>query len=92
MQTYYLILKALNKYPSPTELAGKAGQAVSGGVERTGEIVREGYEGVKEGVGSVVESGKDAVERVGVVGNNATEGSRQPDMRVKMLLERQRRG
>lgn len=80
IQTYYLILKALNKYPSPTELANQAGQAVSDGVEKTGEIVKEGYENVAGRVGSVIGSGKDAAgvtaERAGVVGNNATEAAK----------------
>jgi len=80
IQTYYLILKALNKYPSPTQLANQAGQAVSDGVEKTGEIVKEGYENVAGRVGSAIESGKDAAgvtaERVGVVGNNATEAAK----------------
>ncbi|TVY64289.1 Peroxisomal adenine nucleotide transporter [Lachnellula suecica] len=51
IQTYYLLLKALNKYPSPTELANQAGQAVSDGVEKTGEMVKEGYGNVAERVG-----------------------------------------
>lgn len=77
IQTYYLILKALNKYPSPTELANQAGQAVSESAEKTGEMVKEGYENVAERVGNVVESGRDAAgmaaERAGVLGSNATE-------------------
>jgi len=80
IQAYYLILKALNKYPSPAELVDQAGQVLGGGVERTGEVVREGYEGVKVGVGSVVESGKEAggtaVERAGVMGNNVSEAAK----------------
>lgn len=80
IQTYYLLLKALNKYPSPTQLASQAKQSVSSGVEKTGEIVKEGYENVAGRVGSVLESGKDAAgvtaEGVGVVGSNATEAAK----------------
>ena len=69
IQTYYMILKALNKYPSPAQIADQAGVAVS-----------EGYGVVVQKVGNVVESGKgvagDAVERAGVLGNNATEAAK----------------
>ncbi|TVY25951.1 Peroxisomal adenine nucleotide transporter [Lachnellula hyalina] len=69
IQTYYMILKALDKYPSPAQIADQTGVAVS-----------EGYGVVVQKVGSVVESGKgvagDAVERAGVIGNNATEAAK----------------
>ena len=80
IQTYYLILKTLNKYPSPSELAAKAGHAVQDASEKAGQIVQDGYENVAERVGSVVESGREqlgvAAERAGVVGNNATEAAK----------------
>jgi hypothetical protein len=61
IQTYYIILKTLNKYPSPSELASQAGVAIQDAGEKAGDMVKEGYEGVAERVGSVVESGKEAV-------------------------------
>jgi hypothetical protein len=77
IQTYYLILKALNKYPSPSELANQAGVAIQDAGERAGNMVKEGYEVAAQRVGGMVESGKDAIgvgaERAGVVGSNATE-------------------
>ena len=80
IQTYYLILKALNKYPSPSELATQAGQAVQDAGEKAGEMVKEGYENVAERVGSMVESGREqlgvAAERASVVGNNASEAAK----------------
>jgi hypothetical protein len=80
IQTYYLLLKALNKYPSPTELASQAKQSVSNNIEKTGEIVKEGYENVTSRVGSVLDSGKENVgvtaERAGVVGSNVTEAAK----------------
>jgi hypothetical protein len=63
IQSYYLILKALNKYPSPTELANQAGVAIQDGAERAGEMVREGYENASEAVSGAVESVSDAAER-----------------------------
>lgn len=65
IQTYYLVLKALNKYPSPTELANQAAEAA-----------QQRYEVVSETVVEVWENGKGTtgvVERAGVVGSNATE-------------------
>jgi hypothetical protein len=77
IQTYYFFLKALNKYPSPSELAAQAGQTVQGAGEKAGEVVKEGYENFAETVGTAVESGREQLgvvaERAGVVGNNATE-------------------
>lgn len=51
VHTYYLLLKALNKYPSPAELAAQAGEAIRDGAEKLGESVREGVENVAERVG-----------------------------------------
>jgi hypothetical protein len=77
IQTYYLVLKALDRYPSPSELAKRAGQSVQDAGERAGEIVKEGYDNVTGAVGNMVGGTKDtagvAVERAGVIGNNATE-------------------
>ena len=56
IQTYYLLLKALNKYPSPSELAAQAGEAIHDGAEKLGEKVKEGYENVAEKVGQKVVS------------------------------------
>ncbi|KAE9367726.1 putative peroxisomal adenine nucleotide transporter 1 [Stipitochalara longipes BDJ] len=77
IQTYYVILKALNKYPSPSELATQAGVAIQDAGGKAGEMVKEGYEAASERVGDLVESGKEAIgvgtERAGVVGNNTIE-------------------
>jgi hypothetical protein len=77
IQAYYMILKALNKYPSPSQLANQAGVAIQDAGERAGEMVKDGYDGVAEKVGGMVESSKEAMgmtaERAGVVGSNATE-------------------
>ena len=51
VHAYYLLLKALNKYPSPAELAAQAGEAIQDGAEKLGESVREGVEHVAERVG-----------------------------------------
>ncbi|KAK0121792.1 hypothetical protein ONS95_010075 [Cadophora gregata] len=80
IQAYYIILKALNKYPSPSELAKQAGDAVQGAGEKAGqyvvnvrdkggELLKEGYENVAERVGITT-------ERAGVVANNATEAAK----------------
>lgn len=80
IQTYYVILKALKKYPSPSEIAAQAGGAIQDAGERAGDMVKEGYENASYRVGSAVQSGRDAVgitgERIGVVGNNATEAAK----------------
>jgi hypothetical protein len=77
IQTYYLLLKALNKYPSPSELAQQAGESIQDGAGKAGSLVREGYENVSERVSGAVQGGKEMVgtagERMGVVGSNAGE-------------------
>ncbi|CZR61285.1 related to peroxisomal ATP carrier [Phialocephala subalpina] len=77
IQTYYLVLKALDRYPSPSELAKRAGQSVQDASERAGEIVKEGYDNVTGAVGNMVGGTKDtagvAAERARVIGNNTTE-------------------
>jgi len=62
IQTYYLVLKALNKFPSPAELKHQAGEALQDGAEKVGEAVQNGRE--MAGVTG---------ERIGVMGTNATE-------------------
>lgn len=94
IQTYYLLLKALNKYPTPRELASKtgeivkggamqAGEAVRDGAEKAGEFVKEGYENISEHVDDAVQSGKEmattAGERIGVVTSNGTEVVKNAD-------------
>lgn len=77
IQTYYLVLKAMKQYPSPSQLASDAGTAVQDAGAKANEIAKDGYESVSGKVGDLVDSGKEAVgtvaERVGVVGSNATE-------------------
>ena len=80
IQTYYMILKALNKFPSPQELAKQANQQIQDGAERTGEALKDGYENVSETVGGAVQSGREAIgtaaERADVFDNNATEAAK----------------
>jgi hypothetical protein len=91
IQAYYIILKALKKYPSPAEIAAQAGSAIQDagdkaggmvkeGYENTGDMVQKGYENVSESVGNMVQDGREAVgragERMGVVGNNASEAAK----------------
>ena len=77
IQAYYVILKVLKRYPSPSEIAAQAGGAIQDAGEKAGEVLKEGYENASGRVGSMVQEGKEAVgragERVGVVGNNVTE-------------------
>jgi hypothetical protein len=79
IQTYYILLKALNKYPTPSELAAQAGDVIQDGTEILGERVKEGYENVAEKIGHVVHDGKDAINtagvRAGVVGSNSSEAA-----------------
>jgi hypothetical protein len=77
IQIYYMILKALNKYPSPSKLANQASVAIQDAGEKAGGMVKEGYKDVAERVGDMVESGKEAIgvgaDGAGVVGSNVTE-------------------
>lgn len=84
IQTYYLILKALNKYPSPTELANQAGVAIQDGAERAGELVKEGYENAVETVSGAV---TDAAEKTGA-GAMLKEGYENAAGRVSAAVER----
>lgn len=76
IQTYYVLLRALNQYPSPTELASQAGSAIQDrasqagsaiqdGAEKAGGLVKEGYGNVSERIGDVVKGGKDIVGNAG---------------------------
>jgi len=40
---YYLVLKALDKYPSAAELAVQAEERIIEGAEKAGGVLREGY-------------------------------------------------
>jgi hypothetical protein len=86
IQSYYLILKALNKYPSPTELANQAGVAIQDGAERAGELVKEGYENASETISSAVESVGDAAEKTGA-GAMLKEGYENATGRVTAAVE-----
>jgi hypothetical protein len=63
IQTYYLLLKALNKYPSPAELTAQAGEAVQESTEKLRGRVQEGYDKVVEKVGTPG-SNKSAIANV----------------------------
>jgi len=76
IQTYFLILKALKKYPSPSELTAQAGDAIQENAEKAGELIKDGYGNVVEKVGTVVQDGKEALgvvrEKIDEFGTNAT--------------------
>jgi len=80
IQTYFLILKALKKYPSPSELASQAGGTIQENAEKASELVKDGYGNVVEKVGIVVQDGKDAFgvvkEKIDEFGTNATEAAK----------------
>jgi hypothetical protein len=79
IQAYYLILKVLNKYPSPTELVSQAGGVVRDGAGRAGEMVS----GAVESGGKVV---SDAAERAGA-GAMLKEGYNNVSQRVTAAVE-----
>ena len=80
IQAYYMILKALKKYPNPSDIAAQAGEVIQDAGEKAGEIVKDGYENVSGRVGGMVQDGREAVgtagERLGVMGNNASEAAK----------------
>ncbi|KAG0647761.1 Peroxisomal adenine nucleotide transporter 1 [Hyphodiscus hymeniophilus] len=43
IQTYFLILKALKKYPSPSEITAQAGGAIQDASNKAGEMTKDGY-------------------------------------------------
>ncbi|PMD55193.1 mitochondrial carrier [Hyaloscypha bicolor E] len=61
IQTYYIILKALDKYPSPSELTNQAGVAIQDAGEKAGHMVKEGYEGIAERVGPEMSHGTGTI-------------------------------
>ncbi|EKD17571.1 uncharacterized protein L3040_006690 [Drepanopeziza brunnea f. sp. 'multigermtubi'] len=80
IQTYFLILKSLNRFPSPSNLVHQAGDAVQDAGEKAGQyatgvqekgsaMLKQGYENVSQTVGF-------ANERAAVAGNNATEAAK----------------
>jgi len=77
IQTYFLILKALRKYPSPSELAAQAGETIQENAEKATGIVKDSVEDVVEKVGTVVQDGKEALgmarEKFDEFGTNTTD-------------------
>ncbi|PBP27009.1 peroxisomal adenine nucleotide transporter 1 [Diplocarpon rosae] len=80
IQAYFLILKAMSRYPSPSHLTKKAGDAVQDAgekagqylvdaKEKSGELLKGGYDNVTESIGVTAERGA-------VVANNATEAAK----------------
>ena len=61
ISTYYWLLKALNKYPSPEALAAQAKQVVGDSAENTTEVMKESYANISERVGSAIESGRQTL-------------------------------
>jgi len=80
IQTYYLVLKAMKRFPTPEQLASQAGEVVKDGSERVGGVVKGGVEKAGEIVKDGYENGKDVAaavgERVGVVGTNTSEAAK----------------
>ncbi|KAG9246946.1 putative peroxisomal adenine nucleotide transporter 1, partial [Calycina marina] len=64
IQTYFLILKAIRKYPSPSELATQAGGAVQENAEKASVMVKDGYETV---IGKAEETVQDGKKSLGAV-------------------------
>ena len=60
IQAYYVILKALKKYPSPSEIAARAGGAIQDASEKAGEVVKDGYEQAGDTI-------QDSAEKAGEV-------------------------
>lgn len=65
IQTYYLLLRALNRYPPPSELAAQAGEAIQDGAGKVGGFFREGYGNVADKIGDLVQEGREAVGNAG---------------------------
>jgi hypothetical protein len=62
IQSYYFILRALKKYPSPSEVTAQAGDAIQDAGEKAGEIVKQGYENISGRVGTVGEKAGEIVK------------------------------
>lgn len=77
IQAYFLILKALKKSPSPTELVHQASEKIQEASGKVGEQVQAGYQNLTQQAGNMVESSKEAIgagtERAGVIRENITE-------------------
>lgn len=77
IQAYFMILKTLDKFPSPSEVASQAGEAIQDGAQKASNIAKDGYENVSGRVGELVQDGKSVVnvagERAGVISSNVTE-------------------
>jgi hypothetical protein len=86
IQAYFLVLKALNKYPSPSQVVERAEHAVQDVGEKASEMMQGARESMVGVVGSAVESGKGAVdvvvERVVVVSSNAGEVAKNAGARI----------
>jgi Mitochondrial carrier protein len=64
IKLYYLVLKALKKYPSPEEVAKNLGEGVQNAVEVVGEKAREVGDAVSEQVGEAVEAVGDKAKEI----------------------------
>lgn len=77
IQAYFLILRALNKYPSPKELVSRAGEKIQEAGEKVNEQVQAGYQSLTQQAGNAAGSGKEAMgigaERASLIGENITE-------------------
>ncbi|KAH8595019.1 mitochondrial carrier domain-containing protein [Bisporella sp. PMI_857] len=82
IQAYFLILKALNRYPSPSELAAQAGDIIQDHAEKVSGLVKEGYGNVTETASEIVKGSKEALsnsgDRIGVIGTNASGSAKIP--------------
>lgn len=77
IQLYLLCLKALNKTPSPTAVAGQAGEKIQVSYENARDGATKVISDASESTRGVLESGKNKVDdligRGKVVGENLTE-------------------
>lgn len=83
IQAYYLVLKAMKKYPSPQELAQQAGDSIKEGYadvsERVGVMGNNATEAGKTMGSNVAEAARDIAESVGVVGSNVGETAKSAE-------------
>lgn len=77
IQAYYLILKALDKYPSPGQLATQAGTVIQDAGEKVQDLAQEGYKNVSEQAGNAGEMLQEGYKSVSgqaiVVADNSKE-------------------
>lgn len=85
IKAYFMILKALNRFPSPTEMAGQVESKVKEGVEGAQAAVSEGIERTRSVAGGVTEKGQEALQNGYAKAGEAVEALKE---RIEPLGER----